>query len=261
MLSSIRRAFASRQRQAPTAPSRSPSLIYAVGDVHGRSDLLGALLRVLEADAARAGEPATLIFLGDLVDRGPDSAGVVARVCALRDSGLWAGVEALKGNHEDAMLLFLEDATFGPTWTQHGGGATLASYGVAPPVGRADAAVWEATRLAFREALPPAHLAFLQGANLSLVRGDYVFVHAGVRPGVTLEDQDPHDLMWIRQDFLSSRRACDKVVVHGHTPTEAPELEPWRIGVDTGAYATGTLSAVRLTGADRAILQARAERA
>ncbi len=247
-------------RQAPTEivtpTSVSPALAYAVGDVHGRLDCLEGLLKDIRADAARTGESATLVFLGDLVDRGPESAGVVEQVCALRRSGDWAAVESIMGNHEEAMLLFLEDAAFGPTWMKHGGGPTLASYGVTPP-DAAEPEAWEPVRMAFREALPAEHLDLVIASKPSLLWGDYIFVHAGLRPGVPLASQDPHDLRWIRAEFLTSRRPFEKVVVHGHTPSEEPEFKPWRIGLDTGAYATGVLTALKLHGAERHILQGR----
>lgn len=257
----FRTVFGSRRRGDAAAAARAPSPVYAIGDVHGRADALEPLLAELRTDLDALGEPATLVFLGDMIDRGPDSARVLDMILDLRTEPAWAAVETLKGNHEDAMLLFLEDSSFGPSWVQHGGGATLASYGVLCPPSTADAMAWEASRLALIKAVPPDHLQLLQSLKLSLAWGDYLFVHAGVRPGVPLALQDPRDLLWIRQDFLSARQALENiVVVHGHTPADAPELTEWRIGVDTGAYATGLLTAVRLKGADRRIFQARASR-
>ena len=239
--------------EAPYAPGR----LYAVGDVHGRADLLDDLCSLIAADVRQyPDEPATVVFLGDLVDRGPDSRGVVEKVLNLHAETGWR-IEALKGNHEQAMLLFLDDPSFGPSWMQHGGGATLASYGVFPPLARSDEAAWVAARDAFAEALPARHLAFLKAMRLYLEWGDYVLVHAGVRPGVPLERQSEQDLLWIRQEFLSRSKAVDRVVVHGHTPAEEPQLTRWRIGVDTGAYATGVLTAVRLWRNEQILLQAR----
>jgi serine/threonine protein phosphatase 1 len=246
-----------RDEAAAAQPAQVPERVYAVGDVHGRADLLEDLYALIVEDARAApDEPTTLVFLGDLVDRGPDSAKVVERVMQLRAESAFR-VQVLKGNHEQAMLLFLDDPAFGSTWLQHGGGPTLASYGVYPPAGRGDEAAWSAVRDAFAEAVPPAHVAFLRSLPLYLERGDYLFVHAGVRPGVPLERQTEQDLLWIRQEFLSRPKASDRVVVHGHTPSETPQLTRWRIGIDTGAYATGVLSAVRLWGADQSVLQAR----
>jgi serine/threonine protein phosphatase 1 len=245
------------EADAGAGPAQSPERIYAIGDVHGRADLLEDLWARIEEDARAApDEPTTVVFLGDLVDRGPDSAKVVERVIGLRAQSPWR-VQVLKGNHEQAMLLFLDDPAFGSTWLQHGGGPTLASYGVYPPQGRGDEAAWGTVRDAFAEALPPAHLAFLRSLPLYLERGDYLFVHAGVRPGVPLDRQSEQDLLWIRQEFLSRPKPSDRVVVHGHTPAELPQLTRWRIGVDTGAYATGVLTAVRLWGVEQTVLQAR----
>ena len=230
-------------------------LAYAIGDVHGRLDLLRRLMSAISDDRARAaddGDP-LLIFLGDYVDRGDDPRGVIDLILSLkRNSGF--EVHCLKGNHEEALLEFLADPATGPTWAQHGGGATLLSYGVQPPADRLSREGWEETCRAFAAALPAEHLAFYQRLELSLCVGDYMFVHAGVRHGVDLAQQSEHDMLWIRRPFLDEKRLFDKMIVHGHSPTEEPFVGTNRIGVDTGAYATGVLSAVRLCGTDRAFL-------
>ncbi|MBC6982490.1 serine/threonine protein phosphatase [Caulobacter sp. 17J80-11] len=241
----------------PAPPAWSPERVYAIGDVHGRLDLLDALLTKIADDRSDHDGRPSLVFLGDLIDRGPASAGVVQRVIELTRDPAW-DVTVLKGNHEEALLLFLDQPEFGPTWAEHGGGATLAAYGVRPPAGRTDAAAWTAARDAFAKALPADHLELYRGMELWTRRGDYLFVHAGVRPGVPLEAQDPKDLLWIRGEFISAPRAAEHVVVHGHTPVEQAQLTRWRIGVDTGAYATGLLTAVRLDGTDQRLIQARA---
>ena len=255
----MRRLFA---RAGPAKPPKTPStggaLVYAVGDVHGRLDLLEPLIAAIRKDAERsAGETRPiLVFIGDYVDRGPDSRGVIDKVLALQDEGVFE-VRALKGNHEEQMLSFLGDPTAGPPWLQFGGAETLLSYGVIPPVGRSDPDGWEATRLALDAALPASHRSFLEGLELAILCGDYVFVHAGVRPGVPLIEQSEHDLLWIRDDFLSSDRPIEKIVVHGHTPEPEPFIGRNRIGIDTGAYATNVLTAVRLCGTEQSMLQAR----
>lgn len=165
-------------------------------------------------------------------------------------------IVCLRGNHEDVLLRFLEDPSIGPDWVEHGGAQTLLSYGVTPPQ-RVDPVPWEKVRDLFAEALPDSHLAFFQGLEHYAAIGDYVFAHAGVRPGVPLEQQTSQDLLWIRRPFLDVEKAIDRVVVHGHTPTEEPHLGRWRIGVDTGAYATGVLTAVRLLGSERSFLSTR----
>ena len=252
--------FAPKFRKA-AAPSVGDRLVYAVGDVHGRMDLLDSLIRQIAADALRIAptKRPMLVFVGDYVDRGLESQGVNDRILALREEAGFE-VRTLKGNHEEAMMNFLGDAAAGPEWCEYGGGQTLASYGVSQPKLRGDAAEWERTREEFGQLIPPSHLAFLAGLELILTVGDYAFVHAGLRPGLSIEDQDPHDLIWIRDVFLNERRPFEKVVVHGHTPEEEPFVGACRIGIDTGAYATGVLTAVRLAGEERTILQSKASR-
>jgi serine/threonine protein phosphatase 1 len=169
-------------------------------------------------------------------------------------------VRALKGNHEEALLQFLDDPSFGATWAEHGGASTLSSYGVQPPAQRTDPDAWARAREAFAAALPAGHRRFFESLELMVTEGDYAFVHAGVRPGVPLAVQAERDLLWIRHDFLEERGRFEKVIVHGHTPLEEPQLTPVRLGVDTGAYATGVLTAIRLHGEDQRVMQAKARR-
>lgn len=250
-----------RKRQPDRPPHTGGRLVYAVGDVHGRLDVLGPLLRDIAEDALRSrpAETPLLVFLGDYVDRGPDSKGVVDLILQMQGYGR-IETHVLKGNHEEALLRFLEDPPFGAVWLENGGGPTLISYGVEPPAARTDAEAWVRTREAFARALPPAHEAFYESLELLITVGDYAFVHAGVRPGVAIEDQVERDLLWIRQEFLEAPGPYGKVIVHGHTPTEEAQLTRHRLGIDTGAYATGLLTAVRLEGEDQRLLQARARR-
>jgi serine/threonine protein phosphatase 1 len=197
------------------------------------------------------------VFLGDYIDRGPASPGVIDFVRALAGAGTFE-VRALMGNHEEVMLQFLDDPAVGASWVEFGGGETLAAYGVPPPLGRGDLAGWEAAREALGRRLPGDHLAFLTGLELSASYGDYLFVHAGVRPSMPLDRQTAADILWIRDEFLHHEGRLDKVVVHGHTPEARPYLGRHRIGIDTGAYATGVLTGVRLFGQARDLLQARA---
>ena len=243
----------------PTRPaSRTPPdcVIWAVGDIHGRSDLADRLIQAIRADlhAAQASRK-VVVLLGDYVDRGLDSRGVLDQLVNLAaDPAL--EVRLLRGNHEDRMQAFLDDPQIGPSWCDYGGREALASYGVDPPPMRGDAEAWAEASRALGEALPASHHALLAGLETSVSIGDYFFAHAGARPGVDLQAQSPEDLMWIRQAFLDHPGVFDQVVVHGHTPTEAVQSDARRIGVDTGAYATNVLSAVRLEGETRALLQA-----
>jgi len=247
-------------REAPP-PSTGGRLVYAIGDVHGRLDVLAPLLRDIAKDAlaTRAAERPQLILLGDYVDRGPESREVVDLVLQMQADGAFE-VTPLKGNHEESLLQFLDEPEFAATWMEHGGGATLTSYGVSLAATRTDPDAWGPVRDAFDRALPDAHRRFYQQLELVRTVGDYAFVHAGVRPGVALEDQSERDLLWIRQEFLNDRGPFDKVIVHGHTPTEEPQMMKHRLGLDTGAYATGVLTAVRLFGEEQRLMQARVQR-
>jgi diadenosine tetraphosphatase ApaH/serine/threonine PP2A family protein phosphatase len=229
-------------------------LVYAVGDIHGRADLLAALLHQIEADAQAAeAKTRTLVFLGDYVDRGPNVRGVIETLLA----GLPQGFEThfLKGNHEALLLDFLRDPATLEAWFLNDGDTTMASYGVDTDAlyrARARPAEW---RDAFAAALPDAHLRFFRGLELSVSRGDYLFVHAGIRPGVPLAAQTESDLVWIRRPFLDWNEPFEKCVVHGHTPGHELVTRANRICVDTGACFTGRLTAVRLEGANRSFLQ------
>lgn len=237
-----------RQPRAAVPPGQ---LVYAVGDIHGRADLLAEMLRQIAEDAAPLdAERRSLIFLGDYIDRGPDSRGVID----LALEGLPEGFEAvyLKGNHEELLLDFLQGGVGLPLWMVNGADATLASYGVdlSQLLGQTEDA-WHA---AFLAALPDAHRRFYESLGLMVSFGDYLFVHAGVRPGVPLDRQDPHDVIWIRDEFLSSEEDFGKVVVHGHTPGAVPVIRPNRIGIDTQAWMSGRLTALRLFGDERLFL-------
>jgi len=237
--------------------SRTPPdcIVWAVGDIHGRSDLSGPLLETIRADLLRAvADRKVVVLLGDHIDRGADSRGVMDQLCDL-DSDPALEVHFIRGNHEDRMEAFLAEPAVGPGWCDYGGRETLASYGVSPPAMRGDVAGWAETAQALGEALPDRHRRLLERQQLSVTIGDYFFCHAGVRPGVPLAAQSPEDLMWIRQPFLDHPAPFEKVIVHGHTPVETVVSDARRIGVDTGAYGTNVLSAVRLDGQTRALLQ------
>jgi diadenosine tetraphosphatase ApaH/serine/threonine PP2A family protein phosphatase len=239
----------SKERRVPKIPEGM--CVYAVGDIHGRMDLLVKVLAQIRTHAATVGKKNCIVFLGDYVDRGPQSKDVIEHLGHLA----WTGWEMvyLRGNHDQAILDFLEDPSFYRAWREFGAAETLLSYGVRPPRFDDDEAFAEA-RNDFAAKCPPEHLQFLNTLEYYRVVGDYMFVHAGVRPGIALDRQSPQDLMWIREEFLLSDRQLDKVIVHGHTPTERPIRRSNRIGVDTGAYATGRLTSVVLTGEDCSFL-------
>ena len=239
--------FVSRGRQ-PILSVPEGRRIYAIGDIHGRRDLLDRLLSLIdEDDAARGPARTELIFLGDLVDRGPDSVGVIERLMALRET---RPVRFLMGNHEEVFLQAVSgDQRALRFLVRIGGRETLLSYGISEE---------EYAGLDFEELMellqrkvPAGHLDFLSGFESWIEVGDYLFVHAGLRPGVAVEDQKTSDLCWIREDFLSHRDSFGKMVVHGHSITEEIDERPNRIGIDTGAFASGRLTAIGLEGEER----------
>lgn len=225
---------------------------YVVGDVHGKLDLLDELLAKIDENLDRSpAKKAVLVFVGDLIDRGPSSAGVVERLRTYSRPGV--KTVFLLGNHEEVLLRILDgDTSLIAQWLGFGGAQCLASYGFDPG---ALTAVSEADALtAIRSAIPTQHSRFLQGFADSFRFGDYLIVHAGIRPGVDLDQQLQSDLRWIRQPFLGDDRDHGFVVVHGHTITEAIDERPNRIGIDTGAYASGVLTALVIEGADRWVI-------
>lgn len=254
----LRRLFKSRSSSPdPVDPPSvgDETVVYAVGDVHGRADLLERLLVKIRTDAAQRSQGhKVLVYLGDYVDRGLESRAVIESLLAQGGDGLERVF--LKGNHEDAMLQFLDSTEIGSSWMGFGGDATLYSYGVdvfgTPPEG-----VERLNHIQeqLRANTPPEHVAFLEGLELYHQEGDYFFVHAGVRPGLGLGDQDANDMMWIRDEFLNSTANFGKVVVHGHSIKPQPVVRSNRIGIDTGAFATGVLTCLVLAGAEQSFIQ------
>jgi serine/threonine protein phosphatase 1 len=228
------------------------TLVYCVGDIHGRDDLLHELAERVEADMkTRSFDQAVTVFLGDYIDRGRGSMSVVEQLANAK----WpTPIIALAGNHEDFLLTFLDDAGFLDFWRAQGGLATLHSYGVdvGPAMAGRDFA---AVQAAFVGRFPKNHRDFLETLKVSASIGDYFFCHAGVRPGVPLDRQIRDDLLTIREPFLSSKVEYGKLVVHGHTPAVAPEIRPNRIGIDTAAYATGHLTCLILKKDEQHFLQ------
>jgi serine/threonine protein phosphatase 1 len=218
--------------------------IYAVGDLHGRLDLLEEMQACIRADLFRSRPRESVeIFLGDYIDRGPQSCEVVERLIStppLADKRV-----CLMGNHEDMLLKALDDAEGLVNWLHNGGDATLASYGlnVRPFAAKREHARIRALLL---ERLSQDHLAFFRGLRRCVEFGPYLFVHAGIRPGRPVADQDPADLLWIREPFLLSDEDFGRIVVHGHTPVDRPEVRRNRINIDTGAFFTGRLTCLVL---------------
>jgi len=255
----LRRLFGSRDSNeaAEARANRVPDgvVVYAVGDIHGRVDLLDRLLAKIREDAAaRPERRKVLVYLGDYVDRGLESRQVIDHLLSQGDDGIERVF--LKGNHEDAMLRFLGDTASGSSWLTFGGDATLYSYGV-DVFGQRPKGVEKLTyiQMQLQEKVPDQHRSFLENLVLHHEEGDYVFVHAGIRPGIPLDQQDNGDLMWIRNEFLGSRDDFGKIVVHGHSIKPEPDVQPNRIGIDTGAFASGVLTALVLSGAERDFLQ------
>lgn len=246
-------------------PGRSASvgneIVYAIGDVHGRADLLAQLIQLIVEDFQFADKPPskpTLVALGDYVDRGPNSKGVIDQFIELGAQDYF-NLFTLMGNHEEAFITFLTDARFGPIWLRYGGGATMESYGVSVPDDD-NPHSWNEAQAVLREAVPPSHIAFLNSLPSKITIHDYLFVHAGVRPGIPLMFQRGADMRWIREPFLSHKGRFGRTIVHGHTPVDEPYLGSNRINCDTRAYASGVLTAVRLQHSGRTLIQVKGAR-
>jgi serine/threonine protein phosphatase 1 len=230
-----------------------PNRLYVIGDIHGRADLLGRMIEAVNTDAKGREADSLTVTLGDYVDRGPDTRGVIER---LAHNPFTTRYVALKGNHESLLENFLRDPEVGTHWRYLGGPETLQSYGVRLP-GLPAARDYEQASEQFSAALPPPHAQFLASLRLSLSFERYFLCHAGIRPGVAFERQSEEDLLWIREEFLTSRENFGKLVIHGHTPAEEPEVRPNRINVDTGAFATGRLTCVVLEDGSHRFITAR----
>jgi serine/threonine protein phosphatase 1 len=246
--------FTKKLTEPPVVRAVPPGmLVYAIGDIHGRDDLFAALLDQIAQDRTdRAHEKCALILLGDLVDRGPDSASVVERALALAPG--FDHFHFLIGNHEECMLAALTgDERALRYFVRIGGDATVRSYMCDDPA--YDAATFEELAKIFPAVVPQRHIDFLGNGEDQVEYGDYLFVHAGVRPGVALDKQRLSDLRWIREEFLSHGADFGRMIVHGHTITEAVDEQSNRIGIDTGAYHSGRLTALGLSGDERWTLQ------
>jgi serine/threonine protein phosphatase 1 len=242
----------------PSPEAADTTVVYAVGDVHGRLDLLQAMDRLIAYDIEETRpERPTVCYLGDYVDRGPHSAEVISYLGASRGAGPAAPARVfLKGNHEDRMLdFFAAPAVHGPPWMEHGGIEALASYGVTTGREPIDGD-WDRLRDELRERLPAAHVEFLRGLRLAFVWRGYVFVHAGLNPERPIHAQDARDLMWIKEPFLSSTNEWSHRVVHGHVLGPEPVFRDNRIGIDTGASHYGRLTCLVVSDGPLRVLQA-----
>ena len=254
MLAKLRSLFSSQKGEPDTPVSVVPAgqRVYAIGDIHGRLDLFEQLLDLIAADDEQRPPAETwLVLLGDLVDRGADSCGVVERALQLMTTGK---VRVLAGNHEEMLLGSLENPETLRHFLRHGGKETLFSYGLT--FDEYSQSTLEALSERIHELIPARHIAFMRAMENQILFGDYLFVHAGIRPGVALEDQTIADMRWIRREFLDHDAAHSHVVVHGHSITDEPEIRGNRIGIDTGAFASGRLTALGLDGGERWFLTA-----
>lgn len=229
--------------------------VYAVGDVHGRADLFVALVAAINEDDLRrnglqAVADTTVVLLGDLIDRGPDSATVLSLAQQWQRE---RPVHILCGNHEEMLLESLTDLDTLRAYLRYGGCETLLSFGIALDVYLA--ATFEELQVLMLSSIPMPVIEFIRSFEEQLLIGDYLFVHAGIRPGVPQEAQERTDLLWIREPFLSYGQTLGAVVVHGHTISKQPTFREHRIGIDTGAYATGILTAIGLEGDQRWLIE------
>lgn len=225
------------------------TVVYAIGDVHGRLDLLTAMHETIREEIGRRGADWRIVHLGDYVDRGPESAGVLE---FLIRQGADKRVVSLAGNHDAGFLDFLSSPAPESLFARFGGVQTAQSYGVG--LALFDPVAFRLSCHALDRSVPAHHRKFLQGLPSSVAFGDFFFCHAGVRPGVPLEEQEPKDLMWIRGDFHRHEELYAKVIVHGHTPVVEAEILPNRVNVDTGAYASNRLTTLVIDGAEKRLL-------
>lgn len=242
----LRRGSTTPRYPVPAIPEGQR--VYAIGDIHGRDDLFAALIDQIESDdGARGNADTTIILLGDLIDRGPASAAVVERAHALAQR---RKVRLLTANHEEVFMKVLGGSLDGLRFfCRIGGEETIWSYGIKGDAYRAMS--FEELLPALQAAVPDHHRAMLGAADEFVQIGDYLFVHAGIKPGVEFAAQKASDLRWIREPFLDDPRWHGAMVIHGHTITQAVDEQPNRIGIDTGAYASGKLTAIGLDGTDR----------
>lgn len=234
--------------RAIAASTPAQTRIYAVGDIHGRADLLFEVIARIDDDIRRRPiQYAVEVYIGDYIDRGPDSKTVIDTLAVRM---VERGAVCLRGNHEVLIESFLRDSGCFPQWQPLGALQTLASYDIRLRTGETAAAL----RRRFLDVFPRTHELFLQCLHDSYCCGDFLFVHAGIRPGIPIEQQDVNDLAWIRHEFLDSNQRHGKFIVHGHTPVPHPDIRHNRINIDTGAWKTGTLTCAAIEGTAMLIL-------
>jgi len=229
------------RRKRPPSVLPEGVRIYAIGDVHGRADLLEQVFTRIDTHiAAHPVDYPIQVLVGDYIDRGPNSREVLDRLIGRAKS---SEMVLLKGNHETFVLEFLRNPSMLQSWSQMGGLETLMSYGITPSL-NADAKMQKELATTLQATLPKSHLILLQNLQSSFSCGGFFFAHAGARPGVPLTDQREADLLWIRDEFLLYEGKFEKIIVHGHTPVRVVDMRPNRINIDTGAYATGKLTCI-----------------
>ncbi len=246
---------ASGPQQQPDGPRVPDNVrVYAIGDIHGRADLLGNMMQRIfdDSNAAAPARDTILVFVGDYIDRGPDSAGVLDQLIELKNDERFT-TYLLKGNHEVMFLDFLAEPSMFFQWAINGGVTTLESYGIDVVAARDESP--QRLRQITLAAVPDSHLVLLRNLENSRTIGDYMFAHAGVRPGVPLDAQQEEDLIWIREPFLDFEGDFGKTIIHGHTPVPEPDIRANRIDIDTLAWRSGVLTALVLEGAQRRFLQ------
>lgn len=243
----------STRRRLDLGSNLPPYPIYAVGDVHGCLDLLRDAEERISDDMEKRQQKGLVVLLGDYVDRGPNSAGVLAHLISPSSLGLRR--LPLCGNHDDVFSSILDAPDTINDWLAFGGRETLMSYGidVQQLQDRGRHGLSE-LRSIMAEAIPERDIAFVKSLPVSLRIGPYLFVHAGIRPGVDVRLQDDRDLMWIREPFLTAGSGLDLTVIHGHTPSPEPSIGPGRIGIDTQAYSTGKLTVLRVDAESASVL-------
>ena len=256
-MNSIINMLTGRRNNTPVEPHvPEGNRLYVIGDIHGRIDLLQQIHNKIQQDAANYPGSKHLIYLGDYIDRGDHSQEVIDLLLGQPLPGF--DTTYLRGNHEQSMLDFLQAVEVGRSWFSHGGLATLVSYKVKYkkiPTRKQD---FEEIQNSLKARVPRDHISFLEETEFSHTAGDYYFVHAGIKPKVALKYQLPEDQLWIREDFVSYTKPHEKIVVHGHTITDEPDLQTNRIGLDTGAYITGKLTCLVLEHSTQRILQTNA---